>query len=73
MQDPEFKIPDSRTLILRVVADNTSTDVYFGAHGLYHSPSLTQPSTKDLSLEIHGGDATFAKLQVHELKSIWGP
>ena len=64
----KLKIPDSRTLILRVVADNTSTDVYFGEHGLYHSPSLTQPSTKDLSLEIHGGDATFAKLQVHELR-----
>ncbi len=67
----ELKIPDTKTLVLRIVVDNTSTDVFFGEHGLYHSPGLTQPTSKNLSLEVHGGDATFAKLQVHELKSIW--
>ena len=68
----ELKIPDTKTLLLRVVVDNTSTDVFFGEHGLYHSPGLTQPSTKNLSLGVTGGNAIFTKLKVHELKSLWG-
>jgi len=66
-----MKIPDTRTLSFRVVVDNTSTDVYFGEHGLYYSPRMAEPTSKTLSIELKGGMATFTKLQVHELKSIW--
>jgi len=67
-----MKIPDTRTLTLRVVVDNTSIDVYFGEHGLYYSPRMVRPSpTNTLGLEAKGGEATFTKLYVHELKSIW--
>lgn len=68
----KLKVPDTRTLALRVVVDNTSTDVYFGQHGLYHVPSMHEPAReKGLGLAVSGGAATFRKLQVHELESIW--
>jgi sucrose-6-phosphate hydrolase SacC (GH32 family)/outer membrane protein assembly factor BamB len=68
----KMKIPGTRTLSLRVVVDNTSTDVFFGEHGLYYSPRMVKPSsTKALNLTVTGGKATFTKLRVHELKSIW--
>ena len=66
-----MKIPATKTLSLRLVVDNTSIDVYFGEHGLYYSPRMAKPSSKTLSIETIDGAATFTKLQVHELKSIW--
>ena len=68
----KMEIPETKTLSLRVVVDNTSTDVYFGEHGIYYSPRMVKPSsTKTLSLKVAGGKATFTRLRVHELKSIW--
>jgi hypothetical protein len=32
---------------------------------------MTKPTLKTLSVELKDGMATFTKLQVHELKSIW--
>lgn len=68
----ELKLPDTKKLMLRVVVDNTSIDIHFGEHGLYHLPGIIHTlSKKTLSIEVKGGDATFTKLQVHELQSIW--
>ena len=67
----KMKIPETKTLSLRVVVDNTSIDVYFGEHGLYYSPRMTKLSSKTLSIEVKGGKAAFTKLRVRELKSIW--
>jgi fructan beta-fructosidase len=67
-----MKIPTTKAVSLRLVVDNTSVDVYFGEHGLYYSPRMAKSSsTKTLGLEVKGGQATFTRLQVHELKSIW--
>jgi len=66
-----MKIPNTRTLSLRVVVDNTSIDVYFGQHGLFYSPRMAKPTSKTLSIEVKDGTATFTKLRVNELKSIW--
>lgn len=66
-----MKIPETKTLSLRVVVDNTSIDVYFGEHGLYYSPRMAKPTSKTLGIELRDGMATFTKLRVHELKSIW--
>ena len=67
-----MKIPGTRKLHLRVVVDNTSQDIYFGQHGLYYSPRMTPPHP-DISvhLQVEGGAATFSRLRVHQLKSIW--
>jgi sucrose-6-phosphate hydrolase SacC (GH32 family) len=67
-----MKIPGTRKLHLRVVVDNSSQDVYFGQHGLYYSPRMTPPhADKSIHLKAEGGAATFSKLRVHQLKSIW--
>ena len=66
-----MKIPATKTLSLRLVVDNTSIDAYFGEHGLYYSPRMAKPTSKTLGVELADGMATFTKLQVHELKSIW--
>jgi len=67
-----MKIPGTRKLHLRVVVDNSSQDLYFGPHGLYYSPRTTTPhADKSINLKVEGGTATFSKLQVHQLKSIW--
>jgi len=68
----KLKVPGTKKLALRIIVDNTSTDIYFGEHGLYHMPSTNKPSPdKTLSIAVSGGDVTFDKLEVHELKSIW--
>jgi len=68
----KLKLPKTKTVALRVVVDNTSTDIYFGEHGLYYSPAMAKPaSDKSLGIEVKGGAATFTRLQVRELKSIW--
>jgi sucrose-6-phosphate hydrolase SacC (GH32 family) len=67
-----MKIPGTRTLHLRVVVDNTSQDIYFGEHGLFHSPRMIKPGEdKSLGIEVKGGNAVASKFRVHELKSIW--
>ena len=67
-----MKIPGTHKLHLRVVADNTSQDVYFGRHGLYYSPRtpIVNPD-KSIHLDVEGGAVPFSKLRVHQLKSIW--
>ena len=67
----DMKIPGTKKLSLRVVADNTSIDVFFGEHGLFYSPKMVTPTSKTVSVEAIGGAVTFSKLQSHELKSIW--
>jgi len=68
----EMKIPGTKKLVLRVVVDHSSQDVYFGEHGLFYSPRMAKPSDdKSLGIEVKGGSVTFSKLRVHPLKSIW--
>ena len=68
----ELQLPHTKKLALRVVVDNTSTDVFFGEHGLYYTPAMPKPtSDKSLSIDIRGAKATFTRLRVRELKSIW--
>jgi fructan beta-fructosidase len=68
----EMNIPRSRKLFLRIVVDNTSQDIFFGEHGAFYSPRMVRPnSNKSLSIAVKGGNATFTKLRVHQLKSIW--
>ena len=64
-------IPGTKILSLRVVVDNTSIDIFFGENGIFYSPLMFRPKSEALSIEVTGGDATFTRLQVHELKSIW--
>ena len=66
-----MNIPGTKTVTLRVVVDNSSADIYFGENGIYCCPLMIRPKSKTLSIEVTGGEATFSKLQVHELKSIW--
>jgi len=40
----EMKIPGTKKLVLRVVVDHSSQDVYFGEHGLFYSPRMAKPS-----------------------------
>tara|TARA_B110000285_G_scaffold108058_1_gene122751 strand:- start:49 stop:2292 length:2244 start_codon:yes stop_codon:yes gene_type:complete len=68
----EMKIPGTKKLVLRVVVDNTSQDVFFGEHGLFYSPRMAKPSDdKSLGIEVKGGSVTFSKLRIHQLNSIW--
>ena len=64
-------LPDGKKLVLRVVVDNFSTDIFAGEHGLFHIPCFGRQPSKTLAVEVKGGDAVFQKLQVRELKSIW--
>jgi fructan beta-fructosidase len=59
-------------LRLVVFCDRTGLEV-FAADGLCYVPLPFQPRPDDRSLAIaaRGGTATIAKLDVHELKSIW--
>ncbi|MBT3192072.1 MAG: glycoside hydrolase family 32 protein [Verrucomicrobia bacterium] len=68
----KMNIPGSKKLFLRLVVDSTSQDIFFGEHGAFYSPRMVRPtSDKALSIAVKGGTATFSKLQVHQLKSIW--
>ena len=67
----KMTVPGTKTVTLRVVVDNSSADIYFGENGIYYCPLTIRPKSKTLSIEVTGGEATFGKLQVHELKSIW--
>jgi len=67
----KMNIPGTKTVTLRVVVDNSSADIYFGENGIYYRPLMIRPNSKTLSIEVTGGQATFSKLRVHELKSIW--
>ncbi|MCP4312849.1 MAG: glycoside hydrolase family 32 protein [Bacteroidetes bacterium] len=68
----DMKIPGTKMLSLRIVADNTSLDIYFGKHGVYYSPRMKNLSSdKSLGIKVNRGNVTFKKLQVHELESIW--
>ena len=67
----DMVIPETKILPLRIVVDNTSMDIFLGENGIFYSPRMYRPSSEALSIAVSGGDATFTKLQVHELKSIW--
>lgn len=65
-------IPDTNVLHFRVLIDRTSIDVYFGEHGLYYFPFMNDSEiSSTFSIAITEGEASFRKLQIHELKSIW--
>lgn len=67
-----MKIPGTKKLILRIVIDHTSQDIYFGENGLFYSPRMTKPgSDQTLGIEVRGGSAVLEKCTIRELKSIW--
>ncbi len=57
---------------LPVFTDRTAYEV-FAAAGLTYVPLPCVPNTTALGAEVSvtGGDVTFEKLEVHELRSIW--
>jgi len=69
----KHKLPDAKKLILRIVVDNCSIDIFAGEHGLLFITNMIPGgnNAKTLSAEVKGGSVTLEKLQVHELKSIW--
>lgn len=71
LQLGSMKIPGTRKLLLRLIVDNTSLDIYFGEHGIYYSAKMLKLGPKMLDVETRGGATVFYKLRVHELKSIW--
>jgi fructan beta-fructosidase len=59
---------------LRIFADRTSFEV-FASDGLCYVPIPVIPAAdnRKLSVASRNGSAKFERLDVHELKSIWGP
>ena len=59
---------------ITIFCDRTGLEV-FASDGLTYVPMPFQPKADDLTLAVQakGGDAKFTTLQVHELKSAWGP
>lgn len=69
----DIQIPvEMKSLDLRVLFDDEVVDVFVGEYGLFYTSSFVDAeNTDELKLQIKGGSATFSKLRVHKLKSIW--
>ena len=67
------KMPgESRQLKLRIIVDNCSIDICAGEFGLLYMPIFFGPlPSRTLALRVAGGHATFSRLRIHELKTIW--
>jgi sucrose-6-phosphate hydrolase SacC (GH32 family) len=64
--------PDDGSLILRVLLDRTSIELFGNRGEVTHSGVFfPSPAHKDLSLTVKGGPARLRRLTVHELESIW--
>ncbi|HUS90862.1 MAG TPA: glycoside hydrolase family 32 protein [Phycisphaerae bacterium] len=67
------KLPgDAGRLKLRILVDNCSIDISAGEAGLFYMPIFFGPlESRSLSIKVTGGSASFDRLRVHELRSIW--
>lgn len=66
-------LPADNRIKLHVFAD-VSTVELFGNEGIANMTAMVLPSpaSKDVALFAEGGEVELARLDVHELKSIWG-
>ena len=69
----KVNLPVAKRLVLRMVVDNLSTDIFAGKDGLFHVPNMVPggQKSKTLGVAAKNGVAVFEKLRVHDLKSIW--